>query len=73
MGIKDMILPATIRQRYYRKQILSYHVGGHISPLNSIKPTIIEIIRQMARIRQSITLSKDLMLVNNLTDLHLWR
>ena len=66
MEIKDMILPATIRQRYYRKQIVSYHVGGHISPLNSIEPTIIEIILQMARIRQSITPSKGLMLVNSL-------
>lgn len=66
MEIKDTILPATIRQRYYRKHIVSHHVGGHISPLNSIEPTIIEIILQMARIRQSITPSKGLMLVNSL-------
>ena len=43
-----------------------HNVAGHVSPLSKIEPTIIEITLQMARIRQSITPSRGLLLVNSL-------
>ena len=62
------INPSAIRQRYYRKNLICHHKPGHISPLDRIEPTIIKIILQMARIRQSITPSRGLRLVNSLIE-----
>ena len=66
--LKNKILPDAIRQRFYRKRVVCNHVAGHVSPLEPIEQTVIDIILQMARIRQSITPSRGLLLVNSLID-----
>ena len=60
------ISPSAIRQRYYRKKEVCHHVAGHISPLEKIEPTVISIIIHMGRIRQSLSPSQGLRLVNSL-------
>ena len=66
-GIDIEILPSAIRRRLERKSLQSHHVaGGQISPLLRIELTVVEIIVQMARIRQCLTPSKGLQLVNSL-------
>ena len=55
------ITPSAIRRRFYRKRIENHHMaGGHESPLAGIEPIIVEIILQMARIRQCLTPSRAL-------------
>ena len=60
------ISPSAIRQRLYRKKPICHHVAGRISPLESIEPTVISIVIQMARIRQSLSPSEGLRLINSL-------
>ena len=67
-NLTETILPNSIRQRFYRKKLTIRHKGGQVSPLDRIEPSIIRIILQMARIRQSITPSRGLRLVNSLID-----
>ena len=63
------ITPSAIRRRFYRKRIVNHHLaGGQESPLAPIEPIIVEIILQMARIRQCLTPSRALRLVNDLID-----
>ena len=60
------ISPSAIRYRFYRKREIFHHVAGHVSPLQSIKLTIIAIVIHMARIRQSLCPYEGLRLVNSL-------
>ena len=65
--IDSEISPSAIRRRLERNSLQSHHVaGGQISPLLRMEPTVVEIILQMARIRQCLTPSKGLQLVNSL-------
>ena len=59
------ILPDTIRRRVRRKSTFVTH-RGPASPLAAIELTVVKIIIQMARIRQSLTQAKGLALVNSL-------
>ena len=66
-GIDIEILPSAFRRRLERKSLRSHHVvGGQILPLLRMETTVVEIIWQMARIRQCLTPSKGLQLVNSL-------
>ena len=62
----------TIRQRINRNTLIvtTNQKGGHRSPLKDIEETVIEIIFQMARIRQCLSPSRGLALVNSLIDGH---
>ena len=63
------ISPAVIRRRFYRGSIENNHLaGGQESPLRAIEPIMVEIILQMARIRQCLTPSRALRLINDLID-----
>ena len=67
MNLKNVtITSSAIRQRFYRKKEVCHHVAGHISPLEKIESTVISIIIHMARIRQSLSPSDGLKLVNSL-------
>ena len=66
-GIKDKISPLAIRKRVQRNSLDNHHLaGGQVSPLQRIEPIIVNIIVQMARMRQCLTPSKGLLLVNSL-------
>ena len=66
-GIKENISPRAIRKRVPRNSLNNHHLaGGQVSPLQRIEPIIVNIIVQMARMRQCLTLSKGLLLVNSL-------
>ena len=56
----------TIYQRAYRKQSDIHHCPGHISPLLPIEDTVVQFIIKMAEIRQSLTPSRGLALINSL-------
>ena len=63
------ITPSAIRKRFYRGKTENHNMaGGHKTPLLKIEPIIVEIILQMARIRQCLTPSKALHLINDLID-----
>ena len=65
--INDVEIPmGTIRQRVLRKKTHSHHHAGHVSPLLAIEDTVVQLIIQMARIRECLTPSKGLSLVNSL-------
>ena len=69
--LEDVDVPLiTIRQRVVRKktQVMHHHHGGHRSPLESIDNTIVSLVLMMARIRQCVTPSTGLALVNSLID-----
>ena len=76
----DTVIKAdTIRRRISRMRPHVLSSGG-ISPLISIEDSVVQIIIQMARIRQSLTPSKGLQLVNDMihntplqTDLIKWK
>jgi len=65
-----VVSPGTIRQRVLRDDLVVKHNqhGGHVSPLTDIEETVILIIIQMARIRQCLSPSTGLALVNSLID-----
>jgi len=66
-NIKADISSSAIRKRVQRKSLVSHHIaGGQISPLKKIEPLIVDIILQMARIRQCLSPSKGLQLVNSI-------
>ena len=66
-GVTATISPQAIRRRIHRKSLVTHHVaGGQVTPLLRIEPLIVEIILQMARIRQCLNPSKGLQLVNSL-------
>ena len=66
-GVTADISPDAIRRRIHRKKLTSHHVaGGQVTPLMRIEPVVVEIILQMARIRQCLCPSKGLELVNSL-------
>ena len=66
-GVTVDISPDAIRRRIHRKKLTSHHVaGGQVTPLMRIEPVVVEIILQMARIRQCLCPSKGLELVNSL-------
>ena len=56
----------TIYQRAYRKQSDIHHCPGHISPPLPIEDTVVQCIIKMAEIRQSLTPSRGLALINSL-------
>jgi len=56
----------TIYQRAYRKQSDIHHCPGHMSPLLPLEDTVVKFIIKMAEIRQSLTPSKGLALINSL-------
>ena len=66
-GVSAKILPSAIRRRIDRQSLHSHHLaGGQVSPLAKIEPTILGIIIQMARMRQCLTPSRGLSLINSL-------
>ena len=66
-GIEDKISPLAIRKRVLRNSLNNHHLaGGQVSPLQKIEPIIVNIIVQMARMRQCLTPSIGLLLVNSL-------
>ena len=66
-GIDDAIIPSsTIRQRVFRKSTEIFHHSGHVSPLLEIEDTIVELVIQMARIRECLTPLLGVSLVNSL-------
>ena len=66
-GIEDKTSPLAIRKRVLRNCLNNHHLaGGQVSPLQKIEPIIVNIIVQMARMRQCLTPSKGLLLVNSL-------
>ena len=61
----------TIEQRIHRNRVETVGnkcCGGHKSPLLSIEDTVVDILLQMARIRQSLTPTRGLALVNSLIE-----
>ena len=56
----------SMRQRVKRKKIITVVDRGVPSPLLNIEPTIVSTIIQLSRIRQSITPSQGIMLVNSI-------
>jgi len=63
------VSPDTIHKRIMRKKVVHHHRSGHISTFALIEPTLVlEIILQMARIRQYLTPSTGLCLANSLID-----
>jgi len=62
------VSPETIQQRIWRDRVetLGHHNGGHNSPLLAIENTVIGVLLKMAHIRQSLTPSRDISLVNSL-------
>ena len=56
----------TIYQRAFRKQSDIHHCPGHVSPLLPIEETVVQFIIKMAEIRQSLTPSRGLALINSL-------
>ena len=69
--LEDVNIPSsTIRQRVLRKKtvVLNHHRGGHSSPLESLDDTIVDLVLMMARIRQCLTPSSGLALVNSMID-----
>ena len=66
-GINNKISCAAIRRCCDRQRLVSHHVaGGRVSPMVRIEPIVVEIILQMARLRQCLCPSKGLQLVNSL-------
>ena len=66
-GVSVKILPSAIRRRLDRQSLHTHHLaGGQVSPLVKIEPTILGIIIQMARMRQCLTPSRALSLINSL-------
>ena len=63
----ENISSSAIRKRSERHSLVNHHVArGQVSPLLRIEPVIVEIILQMARIRQCLCPSKGLQLVNSI-------
>ncbi len=55
------ITPSIIRRQFYHNKIENHYLtGGQESPLEEIEPIILEIIHQMARIRQCLIPSRSL-------------
>ena len=65
-NIQFEIKPQTIHRRVNRGIIKHTHRSGHISPLEAVEFTAVTIIIQMAMIRQPLTPSKGLSLINDL-------
>ena len=61
------ISKSTIRTRVLKNALICTH-AGQCSPLQKIEPILVQIIVQMARIRQPLTPSEGLQLVNSLID-----
>ena len=66
--IKADIKPQTICRRIIRGVLHHRHRGGHISPLEEIESIAVTIMVQKARIRQPLTPSKGLSLINDLIE-----
>ena len=62
------IRETTIRQRVKRKRVFTNGSRGHESPLLPIESTVVKLIIQLSRIRQCLTPSQGLSLVNSLID-----
>ena len=68
VGIATTKIPkATIQTRVLKNSLIYTH-AGQCSPLQKIEPVLVQIIVQMARIRQPLTPNEGLQLVNSLTD-----
>ena len=65
-GADFQINEQTIYRRVYRQNLIHNLRGGHQSPLAEIEHIAVSVIIQMARIRQPLTPSKGLSLINNL-------
>ena len=69
-GLPDdyVINKSTIRQRLKKKQNLMVYVDhpGHASPLSQIEPEIVAVLIQMAQIRQCLTPSQAIHLINSM-------
>ena len=66
VGADVIIAEETIRQRIKRDAVFTNGGRGHDSPLLPLEPTIVKIIIQMSRIRQCVTPSQGLKLVNSM-------
>ena len=58
----------TIQQRVFRKHEVIHHSPGLVSPLLKIEDTVVKLVIRMAEIRQSLTPSRGLALINSLID-----
>lgn len=70
-GLEDVpVRASTIRQRVLRNHpvVNHHHRGGHQSPLVALDDAIVKIVLTMARIRQCLTPSSGLALVNSLIE-----
>ena len=56
----------TIQQRVFRKNEVIHHSPGLVSPLLQIEDTVVKFVIRMAEIRQSLTPSRGLALINSL-------
>ena len=66
---KDVIFDKhTIWQQLWRVTVYSDGCGGHNYPILTIEPTIIKTVLQMERIRQCLTTTQGLALVNSMID-----
>ena len=65
-GVEFEIKHQTICRRIVRQKLFHTHRGGHRSPLEEIEHIAVSIMIQMARIRQPLSPSKGLSLINNL-------
>ena len=65
-GVDFEIKHQTIRRRIVRQKMFHTHRCGHRSPLQEIEHIAVSIMIQMARIRQPLTPSRGLSLINNL-------
>ena len=65
-GVEFEIKHQTICQHIVRQKLFHTHRGGHRSPLEEIEHIAVSIMIQMARIRQPLSPSKGLSLINNL-------
>ena len=64
-GIQDSISSYAIRKKVERKSLVNCHLpGGQVS--QRIEPIIVSIIVQMTRMRQCLTPSEGMLLVNSL-------
>ena len=65
-GADFTIKHQAIRRRIVRKKLFHTHRGGHRSPLQEMEHIAVGIIIQMARIRQPLSPTKGLSLINDL-------
>ena len=68
LGDDIKITPACIRQRLKKNMVVTARHPGHVSPLINIEPQVIKVITQMARLRQCLTPSQAVQLINSMIE-----